>query len=109
MSTIFGNLASNIVVEDLRVIPAEKGRIEVHLGPSRIAGLVDTLAKRQPGELVALFGSTGNLIVSVVNGSASSRLGVQVGDVIRVVFPKPETRQGGGSHESRITARRPET
>ena len=34
------------------------------------------------GQLVALFGSTGDLIVSVVNGSAAEALGAKVGDRI---------------------------
>ena len=76
----FGNLASNIMLEDLGVAAREKGMIEVHLGPTRITGLVRTFGERRPGEVIALFGSTGNLIVSVVNGSASSRLGVHVGE-----------------------------
>jgi S-adenosylmethionine hydrolase len=33
---------------------------------------------------VILYGSTGNLIVSVVNGSASDRLGAQIGDSVEV-------------------------
>jgi S-adenosylmethionine hydrolase len=42
--------------------------------------LVNTFGERAAGELAALFGSTGNLIVSVVNGSAAQKLGAKVGD-----------------------------
>jgi S-adenosylmethionine hydrolase len=46
--------------------------------------MVDTFGERPAGELVALLGSTGNLIVSEVNGNAAARLRVKVGDVIQV-------------------------
>jgi S-adenosylmethionine hydrolase len=45
-----------------------------------IHGLVNTFGERAVGELIALLGSTGNLIVSVVNGSALERLNVKIGD-----------------------------
>ena len=76
----FGNLASNIRVEDLGEAMKSKETITVHLGGEEIKGLVNTFGEKEPGELVALLGSTGNLIVSVVNGSASQRLNVKVGD-----------------------------
>jgi S-adenosylmethionine hydrolase len=41
---------------------------------------VKTFGDRAPGELVALLGSTGNLIVSVVNGSAAERLQVKIAE-----------------------------
>jgi S-adenosylmethionine hydrolase len=46
--------------------------------------MVNTFGERPPGELVALLGSTGNLIVSEVNGSAAARLNVKAGDAIDV-------------------------
>jgi len=49
--------------------------------------MVDTFGERPPGSLVALFGSTGNLIVSVVNGSAADQLQARVGDIVEVSFP----------------------
>ena len=76
----FGNVASNIRVEDMQAALTEKAHVRVRLGGAEIKGLVDTFGERPVGELVALFGSTGNLIVSVVNGSAAERLGSKVGD-----------------------------
>lgn len=76
----FGNAASNIRVEHLGEMLQHKERITVRVGGAEIRGLVNTFGERAPGELVALLGSTGNLIVSVVNGSAQARLGLQVGD-----------------------------
>jgi S-adenosyl-L-methionine hydrolase (adenosine-forming) len=78
----FGNLASNIRIENLGSALKHMDRVAVSLAGTTIQGMVKTFGERQPGELVALFGSTGNLIVSVVNGSAAARLGVQVGGEI---------------------------
>ena len=76
----FGNLASNIRIEHLY---GEK-IATVSLGGVNIEGMVNTFGERLPGELVALFGSTGNLIVSMVNGSAAQALNAKVGDAIEV-------------------------
>jgi S-adenosyl-L-methionine hydrolase (adenosine-forming) len=78
----FGNLASNIRIEHLADALKQMDAVTVTLAGTSIQGLVNTFGERQPGELVGLIGSTGNLIVSVVNGSAAARLAVEVGDVI---------------------------
>jgi S-adenosyl-L-methionine hydrolase (adenosine-forming) len=80
----FGNIASNIRIEHLAEALKHKDNVTVNLAGEVIRGMVNTFGERQPGELVALLGSTGNLIVSVVNGSASERLGVKTGDPIDV-------------------------
>jgi S-adenosylmethionine hydrolase len=77
----FGNLAANIRSEHLEGLHV----VTVRLVGVTINGMCNTFGERQPGELVALLGSTGNLIVAVVNGSAAARLDAQVGDVIEVV------------------------
>jgi len=48
--------------------------------------MVKTFGERPDGELIALYGSSGNLIVSVVNGDAAKRLGARLGDKIEVFF-----------------------
>jgi S-adenosylmethionine hydrolase len=65
---------------------SHKERITVRLNDAEIKGLVDTFGERPAGELVALLGSTGNLIVSVVNGSAAQRLSTKVGDPFEALF-----------------------
>lgn len=78
----FGNLATNIRVEHL-----PKGKeVTVSLCGVIIPGMVDTFGERPPGELIALYGSTGNLIVAVVNGSAAQQLGARLGDIVGVTF-----------------------
>lgn len=78
----FGNLATNILREHLTGMNLRS--IKVCLGGVEINGLVNTFGDRSPGELIALFGTTNDLIVSVVNGSAADRLHVQVGEPVEV-------------------------
>jgi S-adenosyl-L-methionine hydrolase (adenosine-forming) len=78
----FGNLATNIREEHLREIRPE--RAIVTIGTARIEGMINTFGERPVGELVALLGSTGNLIISVVNGSAAARLEAKVGMEVEV-------------------------
>jgi S-adenosylmethionine hydrolase len=85
----FGNIASNIQVENLTPALAQKEKIIVRVGDTEIKGLVNTFGERPQGELIALFGSTGSLIVSVVNGSASAKLGAKVGDSFEAILPPP--------------------
>ncbi|MDO9130335.1 MAG: SAM-dependent chlorinase/fluorinase [Anaerolineales bacterium] len=82
----FGNVASNIRVEHLGNELSHKERIVVRVGGVEIRGLVNTFGERPIGELIALLGSTGNLIVSVVNGSAADRLKVKVGDLFETLM-----------------------
>lgn len=83
----FGNAASNLRIEDLPEVLKQKKDVVVRVGGSEILGLVNAFGERPPGEVVALFGSTGNLIVSVVNGSAAARLNLKVGDPFEVTLP----------------------
>lgn len=82
----FGNVASNIRLEDLGEAISHKNDITVRIGQTEIKGMVDTFGERPVGEVIALLGSTGNLIVSVVNGSAAQRLGAKVGDVLEALY-----------------------
>lgn len=83
----FGNAASNIRIENFGDALPYKRYITIHLNGFVINGMVDTFGERPVGETVALLGSTGNLIVSVVNGNAAKELGVKVGDLIEAVLP----------------------
>lgn len=78
----FGNVASNIRVENLGDAIQHKDKIMVKIDSIEIKGMVNTFGERAEGEVVALLGSTGNLIVSVVNGNAADKLSVKVGDGI---------------------------
>jgi S-adenosylmethionine hydrolase len=81
----FGNIASNILTENLADALKKKEKVTVRVGDAEIAGLVNTFGDGAVGELIALWGSTGNLIVSVVNGNAAERLGIKVGDPVEAL------------------------
>lgn len=76
----FGNLSTNIREEHL----GRPSHLKVSIREHVIEGLIKTFGERPVGELVALYGSTGNLIISVVNGSAAKYLGAEMGDVVFV-------------------------
>ena len=78
----FGNISSNIRIENL----GEVKEAIIRLCGTEIHGMVQTFGERPVGELVALYGSTGNLIVSVVNGSAAQRLEAGIVDEIEVTL-----------------------
>ncbi len=76
----FGNISTNIRFEHL----GEGLNATVRLGGAEVHGVVKTFGERQEGELISLYGSTGSLLVAVVNGSASQRLNTKVGDEVEV-------------------------
>ena len=82
----FGNVSTNIRLENLGDAMKDKENITVRLNGIEINGMVDTFGERPVGELVALIGSTGNLGIAVVNGNAQQRLGTKVGDSVEVVY-----------------------
>ncbi len=78
----FGNLVTNIHRSDLP--PAEFDHLVVSIAGAQIQGMVRTFGSRPTGELIALFGTANDLIVSVVNGSAAERLGASTGEPVEV-------------------------
>jgi len=76
----FGNLITNIC----------KGTIENHkvsgakLGNHRISGYVKTYGESKSQKPILLMGSAGLLEVAIPSGNAAQKLGVQVGEKIRV-------------------------
>jgi hypothetical protein len=80
----FGNIAANIRVENLGPALLHKESVVVHIGSMHVHGLVNAFGDRLSGDVIALLGSTGNLIVSVVNGDAAATLRVKVGDTVEV-------------------------
>jgi hypothetical protein len=78
----FGNVATNLSREKLGVAPIRSVKLAGH----EIRSMVRTFGEGQPGELAALFSSTDDLIVAVVNGDASRILGVKIGDVVDVII-----------------------
>lgn len=77
----FGNIATNLTRQHLEQMGAD---VVVRLRGQELRGLARTFGERPVGELIALYGSTGNLIVSVVNGNAQTAIQAQVGDEVEV-------------------------
>lgn len=86
----FGNASTNILGEHLGSALLQKQNVMVRLGDSEIEGMVNTFGERKDGEVVALLGSSGNLIVALVNGNAAATLGIRVGDPLVVLLPAGE-------------------
>lgn len=73
----FGNLISDVPAEWLA------GRSwQFYIAGRRVDGLSQTYAAVEPGQLLALIGSSGQLEVAVRNGSAAQQLGVSAGEPI---------------------------
>lgn len=77
----FGNLSTNIFMNHLEDMP----QVMVRIAGRQIIGLVRTFGDRAPGDLIALWGTDRDLVVSVVNGSAAEILGVSVGAAVEVI------------------------
>jgi S-adenosylmethionine hydrolase len=82
----FGNLSTNLRLADLD----GHSSLTIQIRGTEIPGLYHTFGELPPGSLMALIGSTGSLIISLVNGSAAHALGAQLGDPLTVTF-LPET------------------
>jgi len=81
----FGNLISDIQPSALNLqAAASNAEGTVWVGKERIAGVVRTYGDVAPGQIVAYVGSTGHLEIAVRDGNAAARLGVGVGDDVRV-------------------------
>ena len=82
----FGNVSTNVRIEHLGEAMQSKENIIVRLNGIEINGLVNTFGERSVGEIIALIGSTGYLGISVVNGNAAEKLGVEPGDEIFITW-----------------------
>jgi hypothetical protein len=74
----FGNLITNIHIAHTEY------PVSLQVGEEHISGLARTFADVAPGDLVAYVGSSGHLEIAVRDGSAASRLGMDVGDLVQV-------------------------
>jgi hypothetical protein len=76
----FGNVHTNLLRHHLQPL----GEVRVRLCGVEIEGMVRTFGERPADSLIALYGTEHDLMVSVVNGNATQRLGAKVGDVVEV-------------------------
>ncbi len=78
----FGNLITNI---DASLIPeAIRPRVAIEFGMQRIDGISRFYGEKQPGELLALFGSSGRLEIAIRDGHAGQTLAAWSGDEVVV-------------------------
>jgi S-adenosylmethionine hydrolase len=78
----FGNLVVNMPARELTLGRPEDWRVLVK--GRLIRGLARTFGEHPPGELIALPGSSGYLILAQVNGSAAELLGATTGETVEV-------------------------
>ncbi len=77
----FGNLSTNIEDDHLAGMDSLRVRIAGH----EIDGLVNTFGDRPDGTLIALYGTSHDLMISIVKGDAAHTLNVSVGEVVEVL------------------------
>ena len=71
----FGNLATNFTRQHV----LNTGKTCLHIAGIEICGLANTFGEGQPGDLLAMLDSSGQISICVVNGSAARRLNVAAG------------------------------
>ncbi len=74
----FGNLITNVQMQD------PVSHLTVWASGVEIAGLSRTFSDVEPGQLLAYVGSSGYLEIAVREGNAADRLGLDIGDRIRI-------------------------
>jgi S-adenosyl-L-methionine hydrolase (adenosine-forming) len=80
----FGNLITNVTVEDVPDLLAASGNVKINVGNGQVSKVVLTFAEGAAGEVVGLIGSSGYLEISVNKGNASRALGVGRGAEVTV-------------------------
>ena len=79
----FGNLSTNISREHLQGYEP----VVLRIGDVEIDNWVRTFGERPVGDLVSLYGTADDLVISVVNGNAAKKLGVGLGAEVVVLPP----------------------
>jgi S-adenosyl-L-methionine hydrolase (adenosine-forming) len=80
----FGNLITNLKVEDAPAVVAADAKFTIRVGNGAVSKLVQTFAQGTAGEAFALIGSSGYLEISVNKGSAARTLGAGRGAEVTV-------------------------
>ncbi|MGH9692313.1 MAG: SAM hydrolase/SAM-dependent halogenase family protein [Candidatus Acidiferrales bacterium] len=71
----FGNLITNLTVQDVPALAAPDGKLAISVGNGRITKVVQMFAQGAAGEAVGFVGSSGYLEISVNKGHAARTLG----------------------------------
>ena len=78
----FGNLATNFTCEHV----SDTGKTCLRIDGVEIYGLSPTFGEGQPGDLLAILDSSGQITVCVVNGSAARYLNVTTGEPVELFW-----------------------
>ncbi len=78
----FGNVVTNIFKEHL----GNTSKIIVKISKKEVQGIVKTFGDKKPGDIIALYGSDNQLIISMVNGNAAQKIGSKVGERLKVII-----------------------
>ena len=80
----YGNLSTNIPLAVLE--QHDPSRLRIRLAGQEIMGLFPSFGFGKPGDLVAVHGTFGTLIIARVNANAAKHLDVGVGEPVEVLF-----------------------
>jgi len=80
----FRNCISNSIATYLNAVKSTPDRMTVQVGPLRVGRLHTTYGDVNPGEIVAMIGSTGMLEVAVNQGNAAAQLRAAPGTLVIV-------------------------
>ncbi len=78
----FGNLATNFTLQHLPKV----GTPRLRIAGQEISGLASTFGEGQPGDLLAMLDSAGQVSVCEVNGSAARRLKAAAGEPVEIFW-----------------------
>lgn len=78
----FGNISTCIMRDDI----GDKVIQQVIVKGGVIQDFVNTFGEKPPGSLVSLYGSSDNLLICEVNGNAAQKLGINIGDIVKVTL-----------------------
>jgi S-adenosylmethionine hydrolase len=80
-----GNITTNFHRTDLtKDFDAAKAKVKI--GETTITGVRQTFGEAQDGELIALYGTAGYIIIAVVNGNAFEALKPNIGDKVELIY-----------------------
>jgi len=80
----FGNLITNLRVEDVPALAGTDGKFQIRLGNAVVKKVVPTFAEGSNGEAIGVIGSSGYLEICVNRASAARTLGIGRGAEVTV-------------------------
>lgn len=81
---VFGNLITNLTIGDLPEAMVKNGSLKMQVGKKDVQHFSETFAKGEPGQPIAIVGSSGFIEIAVNKGNAARVLGVTRGAEVAV-------------------------